>query len=153
MKKLILLIVLFSGLFLKSQMLLSGVQFYDQPIFGISTAYQNQSGNFGKLGGFMMFETKKKAIYKFAITANMASMKDQFIIIPELAGTYYFHNDFLMYFAKAEITPYTFTPKVGFSIGTEIDFGFGYGFSIHEKNNFKPIKGFTFSLNYDFPIE
>jgi len=53
---------------------------------------------------------------------------------------------------KAEITPYTFTPKVGISLMSILDIGLGYGININEKSNFKKIDGFTGSLSINVPL-
>ncbi len=116
-------------------------------LFGPTIAYQNQSGNFGKIGAFVIFGNK--TFLKTDVNLNIANMRGQTVVIPELGLTYY---QTPANFYELEITPYTLTPKIGLSLFTFVDIGLGYGFSYNEKNNFKPIKGFTTSINLNIPL-
>ncbi|MGJ1316708.1 hypothetical protein ACR78R_29400, partial [Sphingobacterium multivorum] len=55
-------------------------------------------------------------------------------------------------FVKAELTPYTITPKVGASLFSIVDLGIGYGFDYNTKKNFKPIDGITVSVGVNIPL-
>ena len=124
-------------------------------LYGFSLGYANQSGHFGKIGAFYIFDSSSSIATKIDINANMAYMRDDFQIIPEIGITGYITSFTLLDifpFVETEFTPYTFTPKAGFSIFTMIDFGFGYGIKLHEKDNFKPIKGFQFSVGINIPL-
>lgn len=124
-------------------------------LYGFSLGYANQSGNFGKIGAFYTFDFNNSTAIKIDANANMAYMRDDFQIIPEIGITGYITSLTLFDifpFVETEFTPYTFTPKAGFSIFTMVDFGFGYGIKLHEKDNFKPIKGFQLSLGINIPL-
>lgn len=124
-------------------------------LYGVSLGYMNQSGNYGKIGAFGEIELGNSSMLKLDVNANITGMKNKLSIIPETGLTLYvFPNRLggLGVFAETEFTPYTFTPKAGISLFTFIDFGFGYGFEIQQKNNFKPIEGFQFSFGINLPL-
>ncbi|WP_314242375.1 hypothetical protein [Empedobacter tilapiae] len=123
---------------------------------GGTISYSNQSGNFGRTGLFVLFGLGNNLIsYKLDANANMAYMRDNFHVIPEIGITGYIAARELLYifpFIETEFTPYTITPKAGISLASFVDFGFGYGFKINEKDGFKPIKGFQFSIGVNIPF-
>lgn len=128
---------------------------FSQNLFGVSGSYSNQSGNFAKLGLFYTFGLGDTFITpRIDANANMAYMRDNFHVIPEIGITGYFTSggSYIFPFVESEFTPYTITPKVGLTFMTLIDFGIGYGFSINEKDSFKPIKGFQFSAGINIPF-
>lgn len=136
--------------------LFSSFSFAQKDLIGASVSYSNQSGNFGKAGLFIVMDLNHSSIlYKIDANANMAYMRDNFHVIPEIGVTAYLADGGFYYifpFVESEFTPYTITPKVGISIGSFVDFGIGFGFKINEKVDFKPIKGFQFSLGLNIPF-
>lgn len=128
----------------------------DNFLYGPTIGYANQAGNFGKIGGFVLLDLGENTIsYKIDANANMAYMRDNFHVIPEIGVTGYINAGELIYsfpFIETEFTPYTITPKVGLSLASFIDFGIGYGIKINEKKDFKPIKGFQFSVGLNLPL-
>lgn len=80
-----------------------------------------------------MFEANKDSYLKIDTNANYANMRNQSVVIPEIGITYYLSDIIITPFAELEATPYTFTPKLGLSICTFLDFGLGYGFKLKEK--------------------
>ncbi len=145
-KKIILIISLF----------ISTISFAQKDLIGATVSYSNQSGNFGKAGLFVLFGlTDHMVDFKIDANANMAYMRDNLHIIPEVGITGYVGARHLVYifpFAETEFTPYTITPKIGLSVASIVDFGFGYGIKIGEKAGFKPIKGFQFSVVINIPF-
>lgn len=142
-----------SFLFLYSSFLFS--QKHHDFLYGFSLGYMNQSGNYGKIGAFWEIESGNNSMLKLDVNANITGMKNKLSIIPEAGLTFYTFPDRLGglgIFAETEFTPYTFTPKAGLSLFTFIDFGFGYGFEMHQKNNFKSIEGFQFSFGINIPL-
>ncbi len=124
-------------------------------LYGFSIGYMNQAGSFGKFGLFYIIASDTFLTTKIDANANMAHMRDKFRLIPEIGITGYLStNDssFFYPFIESEFTPYTITPKFGFTLLTIIDYSVGYGFMINEKNQFKPIKGFQFSVSLNFPL-
>jgi len=121
-------------------------------IWGPSLAYQYQKGNFLKASAWGLFAPNESQYMKVDAGANFARMQGQTIFIPELGFTYYLSTSLLFPFVKAEITPYTITPKVGISILSLIDIGLGYGMDIRTKSNFKKLNGFTGSLSVNIPL-
>ncbi len=123
-------------------------------LFGPTLSYQSQSGNMGKVGAYYLRSADiSYSAYKIDITANFAYFSNQFLVIPEAGFTFYpYDQSLILPMVEAEITPYTLTPKVGFSLLSIIDFSFGYGFGLHTKKEMKPLKGFTFSLGVSIPV-
>lgn len=128
--------------------------FSQTSLYGPTISYQSQSGNMGKIGGYYFYFSEKTNIgLKVDATANLAYFRNQLVVIPEAGLSLYPNADLLISpYVKAEINPYTFTPKIGFSLLTIVDFGFGYGLDVKTKPNLKPIEGFTFSIGINIPI-
>ena len=121
-------------------------------IWGPSVGYQYQSGNFLKVSGWGLFAPNDFQYMKIDAGANFSWMEGKTTVIPELGFTYYL-NDFVLFpFVKAELTPYTITPKIGASLFSIVDLGVGYGFDYNTKKNFKPIDGITVSVGVNIPL-
>lgn len=132
---------------------ITSASFSQTNLFGPTVSYQSQSGNMTKLGVFFIHNSKNDFTFKVDATANMAHFRNKFVAIPEVGFTYYPKPNYLILpMIEAEISPYTITPKVGFSILTLVDFSFGYGIGTNTKTDLKPIKGFTFSFGLNIPI-
>lgn len=144
MKKTLLTVALLMGFYSQAQDFLVGP----------SISYQSQAGNMLKVGGYYLQPLAGNAVgIKLEANANLAYFRDQFLVIPEGSFTFYpTYNNLIVPFIEGEFTPYTATPKVGLSIATIVEFGFGYGFDIKTKQELKPIEGFTFSLGFNIPL-
>ena len=123
-------------------------------LVGPSVAYQSQVGNMLKVGGYYLQPLAGNAVgIKLEANANLGYFRDQFLVIPEGSFTFYpTFNNLIVPIVEGELTPYTATPKVGLSIASIVEFGFGYGFDIKTKQDLKPIEGFTFSLGFNIPL-
>lgn len=123
-------------------------------IVGPTISYQSQAGNLLKVGGYYIQPAFQNSVgFRLDANAQFAYFRDKFVVIPEGSLTFYPTLDNLFIpFIEGELTPYTVTPKVGISFATILDFGFGYGFNIKTKQDLKPIKGFTFSLGINIPL-
>lgn len=131
----------------------SGFSFAQTNLYGPTFSYQSQSGSWLKLGGYFLHANQNDLVVKVDATANMAYLRDKFVVIPEVGLTLSPSvNSLVLPLFEGELTPYTITPKVGFSILTIVDFSVGYGFDYNTKENLKPIKGFNFSLGINIPI-
>ncbi|MBB1149578.1 hypothetical protein H4K35_05430 [Myroides sp. NP-2] len=117
-----------------------------------TVSYQYQKGSMLKAGISYATDFNSTAIIKLDATANFTWVQHQFAVIPEIAATYYKNMDYIGLFTRAEVTPYTLTPKVGISALTLVEIDFGYGFSIRNKTGYAPIRGFTTSLRFTFPL-
>lgn len=136
-----------------SLFLISANSFAQSSLYGPTISYQSQSGNMGKIGGFFLHNAENNFTYKIDATANLAYFRDKFRAIPEVGFTFYPKPDYLILpMIEAEVSPYTVTPKVGFSVLTFVDFSFGYGIETNTKSDLKPIKGFTFSFGLNIPL-
>lgn len=144
MKKIVLLTTLLSGFFGNAQDFLVGP----------TISYQSQAGNLLKVGGYYLQPLAGNAFgIKLEANAQFAYFRDAFRVIPEGSLTLYpTFNNLILPFVEGEVTPYTITPKVGLSVATIVEFGFGYGFDTKVKHDLKPIKGFTFSLGINIPL-
>lgn len=121
-------------------------------LIGPTLSYQFQKGSIIKTGAYFAFPFTGDHILRADATANFTWTQRKFAVIPEAAVTYYPQTYVLTPFVRAELTPYTFTPKVGVSLATLVDIDFGYGFSINEKKDYNPIKGFAVSLRFSIPL-
>ncbi|GHE29950.1 hypothetical protein [Sphingobacterium griseoflavum] len=121
-------------------------------IWGPSIGWQYQSGNFLKASGWGLFAPNDRQYVKIDAGANFTWMRQQTTVIPELGLTYYLSNRLVFPFLKAEVTPYTVTPKLGIGLLSIIDLGIGYGFAMQTKDNFKPIKGINGSVSLNIPL-
>lgn len=134
--------------------LINSISFAQTNIYGPTISYQTQSGNMAKIGGFYLHNSNNNFTYKIDATANLAHFRNKFVAIPEVGLTYYPKTDYLITpMIEAEVSPYTVTPKVGFSVLTIIDFTFGYGIETNTKKDLKPIEGFTFSFGLNIPLK
>lgn len=115
-------------------------------------SYQYQKGSIVKVGGYYATEIISKHILKVDATANFTWTQSKYTVIPEVAVAYYTDMYYIGAFGRAEITPYTITPKVGLSFLTFIEVDLGYGFPIGDKADYRPIKGFTTSVRFNIPI-
>lgn len=120
---------------------------------GASAGYQYQNGNYLKVSGWALLDQYKAGFFKVDAGANFSWMQDKTTVIPELGLSYYFAEQWRWAFLKAEVTPYTVTPKLGLSIVSLVDLGLGYGFEFNKKKDFVPIKGFTLSVGINIPLK
>lgn len=123
-----------------------------ETLYGPTVSYQYQKGSAVKAGGYFAFAFLGENILKTDVTANLTWTQNKFAVIPEAALSFYPESWVVAPFIRTEITPYTFTPKIGITLATIVDMDFGYGFSIADKNNYRPIKGFTASLRFNIPF-
>ncbi|MGG5508260.1 MULTISPECIES: hypothetical protein [unclassified Myroides] len=121
-------------------------------LFGPSISYQYQNRSMLKTGIYYATELNFNHILKVDATANFTWMENNFMVIPELAATYYSEMYYIGLLGRTELTPYTLTPKVGLSFATFIELDVGYGFPLANKGEFGPIRGFTTSLRLNIPI-
>lgn len=121
-------------------------------IWGPSIGYQYQAGNWMKVSGWGLFSPNETQFMKIDAGANFAWMQGKTVVVPEVGFTYYLNDFIVLPFVKAELTPYTLTPKVGVSILSILDIGLGYGFDYQTKNNFKPIDGIAVSVGLNIPL-
>lgn len=121
-------------------------------LLGPSVSYQYQKGSILKTGVYYAANIASQNILKIDATANFSWIQNKHAVIPEVAATYYADMYLLGVFGRTEITPYTVSPKVGFTLLTLIELDFGYGFSINNKPNYRPIKGFTTALRFNIPL-
>lgn len=144
MKKIFLSITLLTGICVNAQDFL----------IGPTISYQSQAGNLLKVGGYYLQPLAGDSFgLKLEANAQFAYFRNQSVVIPEGSLTFYpSFNNLILPFIEGELTPYTVTPKIGLSVATMVELGFGYGFDIKTKQDLKPIKGFTFSLGINIPL-
>lgn len=121
-------------------------------LYGPSISYQYQKGSILKTGVYYATEVTNTNILKLDATANFTFVQRKSTVIPELAVTYYSDMYYIGAFGRAELTPYTISPKVGVSLFTLFEIDLGYGFSIADKPKYKPLRGFTTSIRFNIPL-
>lgn len=141
-------------IFLTAALIISTFANAQDLLIGPTISYQSQAGNSLKVGGYYLQPLAGNAVgIKLEANAQFAYFREQFLVIPEGSFTFYpTFDNLIIPFVEGELTPYTATPKVGLSIASIVEFGFGYGFDIKTKQNLKPIEGFTFSLGFNIPL-
>lgn len=121
-------------------------------IIGPSIGYQHQEKSFLKASLWGLTDLGYANYLRFDAGANLTFEQKKAHVIPELAVTYYLGAKGVWPFLKAEVTPYTLTPKVGLGVFNILEFGAGYGFEMKQKSNLPPIKGFNFSVGMNIPL-
>lgn len=119
---------------------------------GPSISYQYQKGSIVKAGAFYTTDIGASNVLKLETTANFTWTQGKYAVIPEVAATYYLDMYYIGFFGRTELTPYTASPKVGFSILTIVEIDFGYGIPLATKTDYRPIEGFTTSLRFTIPL-
>lgn len=142
--------IAFTQLFLMISSIIK-VQAQDN-IYGPTISYQYQNGSVLKTGLYYATKITSKNFFKIDATANSTWTQKKYALIPELALTYYSDIYYFGLLGRAELTPYTFSPKVGFTFMTLLELDFGYGIPINEKTDYRPIKGFNTSLRLNLPL-
>lgn len=139
-------------LFLISFISISNPTKAQEILYGPTVSYQYQKGSSIKTGGYLAVAFLGENILKTDVTANFTWTQKKFAVIPELALSFYPESWVIAPFVRTEITPYTFTPKVGVTLVTLVDLDFGYGFSIADKQDYLPLKGFSAALRFNIPL-
>jgi hypothetical protein len=121
-------------------------------IIGPSIGYQYQDKHFVKASLWGLTDLGYANYLRFDAGANMTFADKKAHFIPELSVTYYLSAKGVWPLIKAEVTPYTLTPKLGFGIFNIVEFAAGYGFELKQKSNLPPIKGFNFSVGINIPF-
>lgn len=121
-------------------------------IWGPSIGYQYQKANFLKASFWGLTDVGYANYLRFDAGANMTWRNSKTYIIPELGATYYLGAKGVWPFVKAELTPYTVTPKIGVGLFNIVEVGVGYGMELGTKEQLGAIKGLNFSLGLSMPI-
>lgn len=121
-------------------------------IIGPSIAYQHQEKSFLKASFWALKDICYANYLRFDAGANMTFQDEKAYFIPEVGATYYLSAKGIWPFIKAELTPYTVTPKVGLGVFNILEAAIGYGFDIKQKDPLPPIKGLNFSIGLSIPL-
>lgn len=131
--------------------------------FVINAGYDYWNGNFGRVGADLYLFREYRNILTFSANADLGYMRDKFRIIPEVGVGYLFnfrenHGDpyssFVnapFYVVRADISPWTVTPKIGLAILGLIELNAGYAFEFNENKNFKSMDGVRAGLTFHIP--
>ena len=130
----------------------SSAQEYKGLIWGASLGYQHLEVNFAKASIWTLFAPNADQYMKVHAGVDYTGASDRPHFIPEVSFTYYLTDVAAMPFLKAEVTPYTVTPKVGVGIFSLVDIDAGYGFELSTPTDKKSIKGFSFGLGVNIPF-
>lgn len=121
-------------------------------IVGPTVVYQYQSNNFVKVSFWGLTDLGYADYLKIDAGADFTWKNKKTHVIPELGVTYYLNTVAVWPFVKAELTPYTITPKVGLGLFNIIELGVGYGWSFKDKKDLGPIQGFNISIGLSLPL-
>lgn len=123
-------------------------------VIGATVGYKAQSGHWLQAGlDYQWVNTNNWAIGA-DLTANAIYSQDKIKVVPEATLSLYPNaNKLFAPYIASGISPYTITPKLGFSLAYMLNLEFGYGFSIQENSDYiKPISGFSFGLKVRYPL-
>ncbi len=135
------------------------------PYFLIQAGYTNWNGNYGKLGADLYLVQQNDNIIDFGLVGNMGYMQDKFVIIPEASLGYLFNfyrkaadpysENFRssFYTARVNVSPWTVSPEVGFTVLSVLEFNAGYAFEFREYKDFKSLQGFRFGITFHLPTQ
>lgn len=158
MKKIVAFLVLFTFIPTNAQQKLT-------EYFTVNLGYEYWNGNFGKVGTDLFLVQKNNNILTFSANANMGYMKDKFRIMPEVGAGYMFNfsNNIgdpyssnissAFYVIRAEVSPWTVTPKVGFAVLSLLEINSGYSFEFRNNDNFKDMSGIRAGLTIHLPTQ
>lgn len=121
-------------------------------ILGPSIGYQYQEKNFVKASLWATKDLDYAKYLRFDGGVNYTSEMGKAHFIPELGVSYYLSARVIWPYLKAELTPYTLSPKVGIDIMSLLNLGVGYGFELQQKKNLPAIKGFNVSATLSLPF-
>lgn len=119
---------------------------------GASGAYQHQQVSMLKLGLWGLRDIGYANYLRLDAGVDLAFHEQEVHYIPELGVAYYLSAKGVWPAIKAELTPYTFTPKVSIGVFNILEFGLGYSVELKEKSGFLPLKGWNWSLGLSIPF-
>lgn len=158
MKKIVAFLVLFTCIQTNAQQKLTDY-------FTFNLGYEYWNGNFGKVGADLFLVQNNNNILTFSANANMGYMRDKFRVMPEVGAGYMFnfrHNGAdpyssnmhsAFYVLRAEVSPWTITPKLGFAVLSLVEINAGYSFEFRDNDNFKDMSGFRTGLTIHLPTQ
>ncbi|MBL1409577.1 hypothetical protein [Sphingobacterium faecale] len=121
-------------------------------IVGPSLGYQYQNANFLKASLWGLTDLGYANYLRIDGGANMNWKERKTYVVPEFGLTYYLGAKLAWPFVKAEVTPYTVTPKIGVGLFNLVEFATGYGFDMKTKDGLGSVNGFSFSLGLNLPL-
>lgn len=141
-------------LFASCSTLLAQVEVQPQKgwIVGPAVSYQYQSKNMLKLSFWGLTDLGFMNYLKVDANADFAWKDSKTYVIPEIGVTYYMSPIIMWPYVKAEITPYTISPKVGVGVFNLLDVGVGYGWSLQERKGLGKIEGINVSVTASLPL-
>lgn len=130
----------------------------------INLGYSNLNGNYFKIGPEVYLVQTNDNLIDLSVTANMAYLKDKFIIVPELGIGYQFNSQKIenridpyrsymhgaFYSVRINLSPYNFTPEAGISILGLLEANLGYSFELN-KHDYTTFNGIKFGLTLHIP--
>lgn len=121
-------------------------------IVGPTAAYQYQSKSFLKLSFWGLKDLGYADYLKVEGGANFTWQERKTFVVPELGVTYYLSAVAVWPFMKAEVTPYTVSPKIGLGVFNLLELGLGYGWALQSRSELGNIKGLNISIGASFPL-
>lgn len=135
------------------------------PYFVLNAGYEYWNGNYGKLGTDLYLVQRNDNIISMNANVNLGYMRNEFRAIPEIGIGYLFNfrnnlgdpyssnMNSAFYVARADISPWTITPKIGITVLGLLEFNAGYAFEFREYKNFKDMNGFRTGFTVHLPTQ
>ena len=119
---------------------------------GFSSSYQHQQLPIAKFGLWALRDLSYAKYLRFDGGVDVAFYERKMYYIPEFGLTYYLSAKGIWPSVKAELTPYTITPKVAVGVFNILEFGVGYGLKIQDKKDIPSIDGLNISIGLSIPF-
>ena len=119
---------------------------------GISSGYQHQEISMLKLGIWALRDLNYANYLRVDGGIDFAFYNQKTYYIPEVSLSYYLSAKGIWPSIKAELTPYTLTPKVAIGIFNILEFGIGYGVHLQDKKELPKLDGINVSIGLSIPF-
>ncbi|ADX67430.1 hypothetical protein [Weeksella virosa] len=135
------------------------------PYFLLQTGYTNWNGNYGKLGADLYLVQPNDNIIDLGLAGNLGYMQNNFILIPEASIGYLFNfyqkaadpysKSFRssFYTARINVSPWSISPELGFTVLSVFEFNAGYAIEFREYKDFKSLEGLRFGCTFHLPTQ
>ena len=133
--------------------------------FVLNAGYEYWNGSYGRFGTDLYLVQNNDNIVTVNANVNLGYMQDKFRAIPEVGIGYLFnfynnHGDPYssnikapFYVARVDVSPWTVSPKIGFSVLGLLEFNAGYAFEFNKYKNFKSMDGIRAGFTIHLPTQ
>lgn len=133
--------------------------------FVLNAGYDYWNGSYGRLGSDLYLVQENNNIFTINANVDLGYMNDKFSAIPEMGVGYLFNfrnntgdpyssnMNSAFYSIRADISPWTVTPKLGITVLSLLELNIGYAFEFREYKDFKNMNGVRAGLTIHLPTQ